>query len=102
MLDLKPARWFTNLKRSQPLWKTRDETHELLTEDDTSDDTVARWTTTPTYSISKLSLPNGRTKTLVGTFLLVLFIGIAFIYQPKATPVEKVIAPPKPWEEFER
>lgn len=100
MLNLNPSHWLKSLKAFQPIWRFKEETHELLTEDDRSDHALTRWGA-PKYGIPRVHLRNVHIKTLCGTLLLGLFAGIVLLHQRKAAPVVAQ-DPPKPWDDFRR
>ena len=101
MLNLNPSHWLRSLKPSPPIWRFKEETHELLTEDDRSDHTIPKWAAAPNYGIPRVALRSVHIKTLCGTLLLGLFASIVLLYQLKAAPVVAQ-DPPKPWDEFRR
>ncbi|KAJ9664788.1 hypothetical protein H2198_000134 [Neophaeococcomyces mojaviensis] len=101
MLNLNPSHWLTSLKRSQPIWRSREETHELLTDSDPSDHTTTKWTQAPKYGISRTSLRNVHIRTLCGILLLGLVASIILLYRQKAEPLVAEY-PRRPWESFRR
>ena len=97
MVETKQWPWVPTFKHSQPLWKSREETHELLSEDESRHHIVLN----SSYALrwSGFSFPLRRLHVRILGLILVLIIGLIVLLPHEATP--PILERPRwPWDDF--